>query len=49
MNTPMPEIKNPAEVLLDFIECLGKIDSNPQRIMINSVTMKSTDGVCIKF
>jgi hypothetical protein len=49
MKMPLPEIKDPAEVLLEFIECLVRIDSNPQKIEVNSVAMISTDGIYIKF
>jgi len=49
MNMPMPEIKDPAEILIEFIEFLNKIDVTPDKIKRNSIAMTDSDGICIKF
>ncbi len=49
MNTPTVKLEDPADVLLEFIEVLAKIEITPEKIKQNSETMTGANGEVITY
>lgn len=43
------QVENPADILVEFMDELAKIEVTPEKLAINSVSMVAPDGTVITY